>query len=443
MFESIYNLSKERFVRSRGNIISFAFLNNVVPVLMGLYIFINPFPHMTAIKETCFYVSFFIVFLLIIFKKTDFSFETPLLILFILFVCWVFLGLFFALDKGNSIHDFYSHLLRYVVIYFILINFFNSKKRFINLLRIIIISSISYSILGLFYFYIIMGHSWATRFSYGGSTGLLGYEVFGNSICVLVIFSILLSFNFLVDEFLRRKAALVFCLVPQVALVFLVQSKGAYIALVLSLIVLLWRNKKILLAVLVILVVVTAVSPIKGRLSGLTTTEGISGNYRIKMMFTTLEIVKDYPVIGIGFGNETYGKRVDLEMYNNRVPEKYRQSNNNIIAAPHNMFLNILVRTGFLGLALFLSILFVFVRMCWRCVRYGEDDFVKKWGLCIGSAFLAFFVIGMFEQMFHHVTEVILYTIFSMGTILWRLNKKGDAALPSYDKMKLSSVLPL
>jgi len=334
------------------------------------------------------------------------------------------MGLFFALDKENSIHDFYSHLLRYVVIYFILINFFNSKKRFINLSRIIIISSTSYSILGLFYFYIIMGHSWTTRFSYG-NVGLLGYEVFGSSICALVIFSILLSLNFFMDRSLRRKVTFGLCLIPQIALVFLVQSQGAYIALFLSLIVLLWRNKKTLLSALVILVIVTAISPIKGRLSGLTTMEGISGNYRIKMMFTTLEIVKDYPVAGIGFGNETYGKKVDLRMYNNRAPEKYRQSSNNIIAAPHNMFLNILVRTGFLGLALFLSILFVFARMCWRCVRYGEDDFVKKWALCIVSAFLAFLVIGMFEQMFHHVTEMILYTILSMGTILWSLNESS------------------
>ena len=143
------------------------------------------------------------------------------------------------------------------------------------------------------------------------------------------------------------------------------------------------------------------------------------------MMFTTLEIVKDYPVIGIGFGNETYGKKVDLEMYNNRVPKKYRQNHNSIIAAPHNMFLNILVRTGFGGLALFLFILFVFVRMCWRCVSYGEDDFVKTWTLCIVSAFLAFLIIGMFEQMFHHVTEVVLYTILSMGTILWNLNESS------------------
>ena len=422
MFKSSYCYVIDQFANLKEDHRVFKLLNYLIPVLMGIFIFINPFPHMTSIKEICIYLSFFVVFSLVIFKKTDFSFRTPLLVPFILFVCWAFFGLFFALDKENSIHDFYSHLLRYVVIYFILINFFNSKKRFINLSRIIIISSTSYSILGLFYFYIIMGNSWTTRFSYGGSTGLLGYEVFGNSICALVIFSILLSLNFFMDGSLRRKAALVFCLVPQVALVFLVQSKGAYIALVLSLIVLLWRNKKILLSVLVILVIVTAISPIKGRLSRLTTTEDISGNYRIEVMFTTLEIVKDYPVTGIGFGNETYGKRVDLEMYNNRVPEKYRQSNNNIIAAPHNMFLNILVRTGFLGLALFLSILFVFVRMCLRCVRYGEDDFVKKWGLCIGSAFLGFFVIGMFEQMFHHVVEVVMYTILSMGTILWRIN---------------------
>jgi O-antigen ligase len=425
MFKSSYCYVIDQFANLKEDHRVFKLLNYLIPVLMGIFIFINPFPHMTSIKEICIYLSFVVVFSLVIFKKTDFSFRTPLLVPFILFICWTFFGLFFALDKENSVHDFYSHLLRYVAIYFILINFFNSKKRFINLSRIIIISSTSYSILGLFYFYIIMGHSWTTRFSYGGSTGLLGYEVFGNSICALVIFSILLSLNFFMDGSLRRKAALVFCLVPQVALVFLVQSKGAYVALVLSLIVLLWRNKKILVSVLVILVIVTAVSPIKGRLSRLTTTEDISGNYRIEAMFTTLEIVKDYPVIGIGFGNETYGKRVDLKMYNNRAPEKYRQGNNNIIAAPHNLILNILVRVGFVGLALFLMILFIFVRMCWRCARYGEDDFVKKWGLCIGSAFLAFVVIGMFEQMFHHVTEVVLYTILSMGTILWSLNESS------------------
>jgi O-antigen ligase len=161
----------------------------------------------------------------------------------------------------------------------------------------------------------------------------------------------------------------------------------------------------------------TAMSPIKNKV----TMEQLMHNYRIKMVVTTLEVVKDYPMIGIGFGNETYGEKIDLHMYNNRAPKKYQQSDHLIIKAPHNMLLNILVRTGIVGLVLFLSILSVFAGMCWRCARNGADDFVRKWGLCIGSALLAFLVIGMFEQMFHHVAEMLLYTILAMGTIVWRI----------------------
>jgi len=397
----------------------FELLNHSVPVFMGIFIFINPFPHMTAIKEICFYLSCLILLLLLFRRKADFSFTTPLMIPFILFIGWTVVGLFFALDKENSIHDFYSHLLRYIVFYFIVINVFNSRKRFMTLSRIIIASSTAYSILGIFYFYLIMGYTWTTRYSYGAAKGFLGYEVSGNSLCVLVIFSILLSLNLSMNSSSRGRIILIFCMIPQLALVFLIQSRGGFLALFLSVMLILWKNRKIQLAALILLVVITAISPIKNRL----TVNHFIQNYRIKMMFTTLEIVKDYPVIGIGFGNETYGKKLDLEMYNNRVTEKYRQKNNLIILAPHNMLLNILVRLGVVGLALFLFIIGLFVRMCWQCTRYGTDDFVKNWGLCIISALLAFFIIGMVEQVFHHVTEVVLYTIFSMGTILWRLNE--------------------
>jgi hypothetical protein len=37
----------------------------------------------------------------------------------------------------------------------------------------------------------------------------------------------------------------------------------------------------------------------------------------------------------------------------------------------------------------------------------------------------------MFEQMFHHVAEMLLYTILAMGTIVWRLNKNMRDTVPS------------
>ncbi len=91
-------------------------LNLGIPALMGLFIFLNPFPHTTAIKEICFYSSVVMILILACFRKLDFSFRSPLTIPFLLFALWAFIGLFFALDvvviKGNlfrQIHCVFIH----------------------------------------------------------------------------------------------------------------------------------------------------------------------------------------------------------------------------------------------------------------------------------------------------------------------------------------------
>jgi hypothetical protein len=64
------------------------------PVLMGIFLFFTPFSHTTAIKEICFYLSVFIVLILICFNKINFSFKSPLTLPFALFTIWAFIGLF-------------------------------------------------------------------------------------------------------------------------------------------------------------------------------------------------------------------------------------------------------------------------------------------------------------------------------------------------------------
>ena len=138
--------TKTKSTKFNNNFKIFDFLNQSVPVLMGVFIFFNPFPHTTAIKEISFYLSVVIVVALILFKRTEFSFETPLLIPFGLFVSWAFIGIFFSLNKENTIHDLYSHLIRYIILYYIIFNFFNSKKRLVCLSWVIIISSTVFSV---------------------------------------------------------------------------------------------------------------------------------------------------------------------------------------------------------------------------------------------------------------------------------------------------------
>jgi len=396
----------------------FDFLTLSVPVLMGIFIFFNPFPHTTSIKEICFYSSLFIVLILIYFKKIDFSFKSPLTLPFALFVIWAFIGLFFALDKGNSIHDFRAHLLKYIVLYYILINFFSSRKRLIGLSWVIIISATIFSIGEIYYFYFMLGNSLSTKLA----TGLTEIPV--NWVGYIAVTAAIFSLHHIItNNNLRIKIIFFISLFPLCTLSILTQTRSAVLALFLSVIILYFKNKKILIACLGIILIVIYISPLKNRFIHANPITGL----RLDIHHMTIELIKDFPIIGIGFGMEIFrnGKILNLEEYNKRVPEKYRQSS--IHNDPHSMPFSIAVRTGLIGFALFLYILFTSFRMCWNCIRHGKDDFIKRWGRCVAAVFVTVIVIGIFEPFFSHVPEVIFYTIFAMMTILWKLDSEFNS----------------
>ena len=392
----------------------FKILKLSIPVLMGIFIFFNPFSHTTSIKEVCFYGSVIIILILICFKKIDFSFKSPLTLPFALFTAWAFIGLFFALDKGNSIHDFRAHLLKYIVFYYILINFFNSRKRLVSLSWVIVISATIFSIGEIYYFYFMLGNSFSAKLV----TGLTEIPV--NWVGFITVTAAIFSIHHIsTGSKLYVKTISLISLFPLCALSVLTQARSAVLALFLSVIILCFKNKKILIACLGIILIVIYISPLKNRFIHANLITGL----RLDINRTTLEIIKDFPIIGIGFGMETFknGKYVNLEEYNKRVPEKYRQGS--IHNDPHSMPFSVAVRTGLIGFALFLYILFISFKMCWNCIRHGKDDFIKRWGRCVASVFVVVIVMGNFEPFFSHVPEVVFYTSFAMMTILWRLNK--------------------
>jgi O-antigen ligase len=391
----------------------FKILNLSVPVLIGIFIFFNPFPHTTAIKEICFYSSCFIVLILIYFNKIDFSFKSPLTLPFVLFTAWVFIGLFFALDKENSIHDFRAHLLNYLVFYYILINFFDSRKRLEILSWIIIISATIFSIGEIYYFYFMLGNSFSTKLLPGLN------EIAVNQIGFITVTAVIFSLHYIITTgSLYVKTISLVCLFPLCILSVLTQTRSTALALFLSVIILFSKNKKLLVACLAIILIIAAITPVGNRFIHINPITDL----RLDIDYTTLEILKDFPIIGIVFGMETYGnkKYINLNAYNEKVPVKYRQKS--IHTFPHSILFSIAVRTGLIGFALFLYILFTSFRMCWNCIRYGKDDSIKRWGLCVASVLVTVIVIGIFEACSRHVQEVVLYTSLAMMTVVWKLN---------------------
>jgi hypothetical protein len=108
-------------------------LGYCIPVVLGIFIFIIPCPFNSAFQEISFYLSAGILLLLILRRQTHFSFTSPFTVLFMMFSLWVFICIPFALNKGNSFHDFYAHLLKHLLVFYLLVNYFKSKRLFIIL----------------------------------------------------------------------------------------------------------------------------------------------------------------------------------------------------------------------------------------------------------------------------------------------------------------------
>lgn len=414
--KKIDSYAKSGLLRFKPDVQLFDFLNHSIPVLMGIFIFFNPFPHTTSIKEICFYLSTCIVLVLVFLKRTEFLFKMPLSLPFGLFVFWAFVGLFYALDKGNSIHDFRSHLLRYIILYYLLVNYFTSRKGIVALSWIIIISTTLASVGGLWFHYVTMEHNLSARL---GSVPHFS-EIPVNQIGILTIFAIILCLHhYRTANSFWQKTGVLLLTCPLAVTTFLTQARSSVIAMYLSLAILLVRSKKMLIGLILIFPIIASVTPVGNRFLS-----DITDNIRIRQHLLTLEVIKDYPLTGIGFGMKQYDSIIDLDAYKRKLPKKFQSQT--YVGIPHAMLMNIAVRVGVIGLMFYLCIIFVVFKMCWHSMIHGKDDFIKNWGLCITSSFVGFLVIGLFEPVFFHMGEVVLYAILAMATIVWRINRTMD-----------------
>jgi O-antigen ligase len=389
-------------------------LEKGIPALMGLYIFLNPFPA-TAFKEISFYGTALFLLILISCGRLRLSFRSPLTLPFVLFLSWAVITLFFARDLDNSIRDVYGHLLKYLFIYFVLINFFNTREMFLRLIAVVVLSSTLF-VAGCFvYYYFIAGFPFSSRLA-------LGLDVVHTSLIALnANFALILALHVLLtsDRPSLRGAVLIPVLIFSTAIL-MSQTRSALIAIVIAVSYLLFqRYKRVFMIVLVLLLIIVLATPLKDRFTGV---NNPFRNERLSTFYMTMLIIKEHPITGIGYGMQTFAKE-DLKHYHAQVPEGIRHEVMNW--HPHNMLLDTAVRTGLVGLVFFLMVLISYWRMG-RRVEKVQNEFYRGWGRCLQAGFIAVFIEGLFEPTLSHYPAVTLYTAFAMMTILWQLSHGGD-----------------
>ena len=398
----------------------FSLLNFSIPLLMGCYVFVNPLS-MSALKELCYYLSILALMILLVFRKTNFTLRSPLTTWLALFSVWAVLGLFTTLDFSNTLHDLRGYLLEYLIVLYLLINFYNSQNR-LELLAIIIIASATiFSIGGIILYYFIEGHAFHERF------GLTFNEMQTAFMAFTTVFAATLSLRGVYKfESITKQSVFFFCFLILSATTMLSQMRSALIAIFSSLLVMCFYRKKTIIIIFAAIIIVSIVflPTIKERIRS----QNITQDIRTNMYRLSLEVIKDYPIAGVGYGGEIYRntKLLDLEKYNLKLSEKHRQISP-VIVSTHNTFLDTAVRTGIVGLALFCFILltafWMLVDVFWR----RKEEFFRSWSICLFTCFIGYLIQAFFNDALYGTQGPLLYVQLAMIVILWNLARKREA----------------
>ena len=420
MFDKLkdyFDLQLPPITEGKDKLFFFA-LNVLIPALMGIHILVNPLP-LDSVNVVCFYISCGALITLLLFRKTAFSLRSPLTFWFSLFFIWAVLGLCTTLDFSNTLHDLRRYLLEYLVIFYLLINFYNSRNRLEFLSDLIIASAMVFSIGGIIVFYYIEGHSFSARF---GESSFHFQEMYTGFMCFTTIIAGTLSLRGVYQPgSMLRQSVYFFCFLVLTTVTMLNKSRGATISLCVALLIMCLHRKKNILLIAVAGIMIAFTPGFTDRIS----TMGFTQDIRSKVFRLAGEVIKDYPVYGVGYGGEIYrnSNLINLEKYNERLPEEYQQKNG-IVKSTHNMFLDVTIRTGLVGLGLFLLIFLTAVWMLWDIFRQRKEDFFRSWSICLFACLSSFVILSLFADALYGVQGTLLYVNLAMIGILWNLSRK-------------------
>jgi O-antigen ligase len=252
--------------------------------------------------------------------------------------------------------------------------------------------------------------------------GVPEFNVPVNSIGLIAGYSLLIALSMFKwkNKLYLKLVFLLFILILSLAIL-LSGTIGAIIGLIFPIFILLPKNKRKMSVFILFFLILLSLLPTKHILSRINTK--FQSKVRPAIWHSYFQVIKEQPVIGTGFGMEIYNP-IFLEKFNAYVhlPDKYKE---NGPFHPHNTLIDITVRTGVIGLILFLYIIVSSLWVTIKTARKTENHFIKNWALCITAIFTSILIQSMFTDMLLGKQAYLFYLTLSLMTILWRLDAEA------------------
>ena len=378
------------------------------------------------------FIGFFSVFFIVkkLATRQPFSTNRLTLILFGLFILASFISVINSVNYASSFQGIVK-LFKYLLIFLICSEEIKDRK---HIERIVISISAGICLASIDALWqMVFGYDFIRHNAMQSAIGLPrptaafpNPNVFGVYTAALTPLILGLAFFYFKG---RQRIALLFVGLLGLTGVGLSLSRGAGLGVFLAVLFLIIANKKKLLTLLLIgiLVVFPFVMPknIKQWAKNVNYNPLVLmfNEDRISIYSNAINMIKNHPVIGVGVN--TFSK--NYAKYKTEAAEKYAHTADTIYA--HNIYLQMAGEVGLLGLVLFLLFLTQVFRRNFIVSRKAKDDlYLKAVSLSLAASLLAFLVNGMTETSLYYPRVVMIFWyLIGVSLSLERLvnNHKG------------------
>ena len=339
------------------------------------------------------------------FKRTPFDWVVLLLVVLSGASIWN------SPDKGISIYNYQYLMLHYILTYYLVINTVHTQKQLERVMQALLASAFIVTIYGFYQYFFsaqMLTREWVDNEQFPD----LKFRVFStlknpNLLAGYLVTMISIAGG-LCCTAKGKKSRLLWCgliLIFGTCLV-LTYSRGAWISLLVVIVVygLLYDRKAFLLLALLPLVVLFNHDVMMERLLSIVNPTDTSAGLRWALWESTLAMIADHPLLGVGWG-----------AYRLVYPEYdfYVNNASTIIFHAHNMYLSIAAEIGIPGLLAFLYVMYGHAYKAWQLFKKPIAPWLNGVLLGLVAATAALTVSGF--------TDYILFNI-ELSMLFWLLN---------------------
>ena len=364
-------------------------------------------------------------FLKLVRGKRTFGFE--IFDLFALMFCGlIFFGGAVSVAKGGSLRPALMYLC-FTLIYFAAVNMIRSKEMIKRSVSALMCSGFLVAAYGIYQNYFgVADQTWQDSDMFSAISGrvvstLENPNVLAEYLILVIPFAIVSLF--MAGSIKKGAPFMIYAFFSVMCLVY-TWSRGSWLGLIFAILILFAiMNKNSIVAYLGILLIVPfapAVLPnsIIQRITTIGNIADTSTSYRVSIWQASLKMIKDHIVSGIGVGVEAF----------KLVYPEYSLAGIESAPHSHNLYLQICVELGAVGLAVFLLAMFFFLQHCFTAIKKADEKYIKllaAGGLCAVTGFL---VNGFTDYVWYNYrVYLIFWLVISITTAICRFGRKNQS----------------